>query len=69
MWSLYTKMGDRNASFEGEELHNNSPILTNLQQFQLEVYSNEPWFHMYKYGYNHFIFSMKQGLNFICNVL
>lgn len=32
-------------------------------------YCTGPWFQKYKYGYNHFIFSMKQGLDYICNVL
>lgn len=38
MWSLYTEMGDRDASLEGEELHNNSPIFTNLQKIEIDVY-------------------------------
>lgn len=32
-------------------------------------YCTGPWFQMCKYGYNHFIFSMKQGLDYICNEL
>lgn len=31
-------MGDRDASLEGEELHNNSPIFTNLQKIEIDVY-------------------------------
>lgn len=38
MWSLYTEMGDRDTSLEGEELHNNSPIFTNLQKIEINVY-------------------------------
>lgn len=38
MWSLYTEMGDRDASLEGEKLHNNSPIFTNLQKIEINVY-------------------------------
>lgn len=30
-------MGDRDASLEGEELHNNSPIFTNLQKIEIPV--------------------------------
>lgn len=35
-------MGDRNASLEGEELHNNSPIFTNLQKIEIDVYGTAP---------------------------
>lgn len=35
-------MGDRDASLEGEELHNNSPIFTNLQKIEIDVYGTAP---------------------------